>query len=36
MTEKYCYTNDWVVARKKKDSDGNEIKAFYYVSVSFA
>ena len=29
MTKKYCYT-DWVLARKKKDSDGSEMKAFYY------
>ena len=26
LTEKYCY-DDWVVERRKKDSDGNEMKA---------
>ena len=30
---KYCY-DDWVVQRRKKDSDGNEMKQFYYVQVS--
>ena len=33
LTTKYCY-DDWVVQRRKKDSDGNEMKQFYYVQVS--
>jgi hypothetical protein len=32
LTEKYCY-DDWVVERRKKDSDGNEMKATYFVPV---
>ena len=33
LTEKYCY-DDWVVAeRRKKDSNGNEMKATYFVPV---
>ncbi len=32
LTAKYCY-KDWVFARKKKDSDGDKIKSFYFVSV---
>jgi hypothetical protein len=28
LTRKYCY-DDWVVQRRKKDSDGNEMKQFY-------
>ena len=33
LTTKYCY-DDWAVQRRKKDSDGNEMKQFYYVQVS--
>ena len=33
LTRKYCY-DDWVVQRRKKDSDGNEMKQFYYIQVS--
>ena len=32
LTEKYCY-DDWVVERRKKDSDGNKMKATYFVPV---
>ena len=33
LTTKYCY-NDWVVQRRKKYSDGNDMKQFCYVQVS--
>ncbi len=32
LTTKYCY-DDWVVKRRKKYSDGNNMKQFYYVQV---
>jgi len=32
LTEKYCY-DDWVVEQRKKDSDGNKMKATYFVPV---
>ena len=32
LTEKYCF-DDWVVERRKKDSDGNKMKATYFVPV---
>jgi hypothetical protein len=33
LTTKYFY-DDWVVQKRKKDSDGNELKAFYFVPLS--
>jgi hypothetical protein len=33
LTTNYCY-DDWVVQKRKKDYDGNELKAFYFVPVS--
>jgi hypothetical protein len=32
MTEKYAH-KDWVVERRRKDNDGNEIGRHYYVDV---
>jgi hypothetical protein len=33
LTEKYCY-DDWVVERRKNDSNGNKMVAVYFVPVS--
>jgi hypothetical protein len=33
LTRKYCY-DDWVVQRRKKDSDRNKMNQFYYIQVS--